>query len=272
MSNIFKRGYEAVEEEKKKQDAREEARGKQLYKFFLKNDGDEADIHFLTEEPITFYEHCIVGRGGKIENYICVGEDCSFCEDGNKPSFKGAFLVWDKRPYKYTDKNGKTKKGKGQLKLFVQGARVLSQLDRISSKYGLTNRDVTISRSGTGQNTSYVIDRGDECKYSKSEIIDMLPEKLRDKFTGKMDSLYSIVEEQLNLLIGLTEDSEDDEDEDDEEIDSRSSNKKYNKNVVSIDDEDDEDEDDDYDEDEDEEDEPVRKSSKSKPKKLFGKR
>ena len=232
---MFKKGYTAVREEKQRQDENREKAGKNLWRFFLSNDGDEADVRFLTEEPVTFYEHTVKGmRNGKevYDTIVCSGDsNCSLCANGDKPTFKGAFLIWDMRPYEYTDKDGKKQKGKGQLRLYVQGARVLSQLDRISSKYGLTNRTITIVRLGKGTSTTYTIEKGDEeGKLSQAEIKNMLPEKLSEMYNGTADSLYSIIEECLsNSISGSANNDEDD----DEEYSNRS-------NLVSVDDDEEE--------------------------------
>ena len=220
---MFARGYEASRAEKERQDAARENSGKKLWKFFLKNDGDEAEVRFLTEVPINFYEHNIK-RGDKIETYVCSGDNCPCCAEGDKPTYKGAFLIVDKREYEYTDSNGKKQKGKNQLRLYVQGMRVVSQLDRISSKYGLSNRDVTIVRLGSGTSTTYTIEKGDDTgKLSRKEIEQLLPEKLRDEYNGTVDSLMDILEEQLSMLTKDYDPSADDEDdEDEEEDDSRS--------------------------------------------------
>ena len=216
---MFKKGYTAVREEKQRQDENREKAGKNLWRFFLSNDGDEADVRFLTEEPVTFYEHTVKGmRNGKevYDTIVCSGDsNCSLCANGDKPTFKGAFLIWDMRPYEYTDKDGKKQKGKGQLRLYVQGARVLSQLDRISSKYGLTNRTITIVRLGKGTSTTYTIEKGDEeGKLSQAEIKNMLPEKLREMYNGTADSLYSIIEECLsNSISGSANNDEGDDEE-----------------------------------------------------------
>ncbi len=243
---LFKKGYESVREEKKRQEEVREQMGKRLFRFFLSGDGAEARVRFLTEEPINFYEHTVkTYRGGKerYENVLCSGDDdCGYCQDGDKPSFKGAFLIWDYSEFETKDKNGKKKKVNGSLKLYVAGTRVLSQLDRLSNRYGLTSRDYEISRTGTGTDTSYMIERTDEVsKLTKAKITNMLPEKLADEFDGTMESLYDIVENQLKMsLPSFKDDDEDDEDEDDD-YDGR-------KNLIS--DEDDEDEDEEPDEEE----------------------
>ena len=243
---LFARGYEASRAEKERQDKARENAGKKLWKFFLKDDGDEADLRFLTEEPVNFYEHNLK-RGDKYEQYTCTGEDCPFCDDGDRPTYKGAYLVVDRREYKYKDKDGKEKKGKDQVRLFIQGMKVVSQLDRISEKYGLSNRDVTIVRLGKGTQTTYTVERGEEEKLTKKEIEQLLPEKLREEYDGTMESLYNIIEEQLLMYTKDYEpDEDDDEDEDVEEDTSRRDK------LIG------------YDDDEDEEEPPKRKLSSGK--------
>ena len=253
---LFKRGYEAAREEKQRQDERREQLGKRLFRFFLGSDGDEARVRFLTEEPVNFNEHTIkTVKGGKerYDTVLCDGSsDCPYCADGDKPSFKGAFLVFDRTPFEVKDdKSGKKKTVNGSLKLYVAGTRVLSQLDRLSSKYGLTDRDYDISRSGKGTQTSYMIERTDDISTLTSKKIEnMLPEKLRESYDGTTESLYKIIEEQLEMYLpdsSRKSDDDDDEEEDEEEYKSR-------KNLVSYDDED---------EDEDEDEKPRKKTIKS---------
>ena len=243
MAKMFARGYEASREEKARQDKARENAGKRLWRFFLSDDGDEADLRFLTEEPVNFYEHNLK-KGDRYEQYCCTGDECPFCEDGDRPTYKGAYLVVDRREYEYTDNNGKKQKSKDQVRLFVQGMKVVSQLDRISDKYGLSNRDVTIVRLGKGTQTTYTVERGEEEKLSKKEIENLLPEKLREMYDGTMDSLMNIVEEQLLML---TKDYNP-EDEEDDEVEDTKGNR-----LINVDDDDDE-----------EDEPPFEKSSKRK--------
>ena len=243
MAGLFKRGYEAAREEKKRQDERREQLGKRLFRFFLKDDGDEARVRFLTEEPVNFEEHNVKSvKGGKeiYNNVLCSDKNCPYCADGDKPQFKGAFLIFDYTPFEVKDeKTGKKKKVKGSVKLYVAGSKVLAQLDRLSNKYGLTDRDYDISRSGKGTSTSYIIERGDVSEIDEDDIKKMLPDKLKDEYDGTDESLYKIVEEQLEMYLpsGSSKSNDDDDDEDDEEeYESR-------KNLVSYDDDEEEDED-----------------------------
>ena len=233
---LFKRGYEASRAEKERQDKARENAGKKLWRFFLSDDGDEADLRFLTEEPVNFYEHNLKKGDNRFEQYTCTGDDCPFCEDGDRPTYKGAYLVVDRREFEYTDQNGKKQKGKNQVRLFVQGMKVVSQLDRISDKYGLSNRDVTIVRLGKGTQTTYTIERGEEEKLTTKEIKNLLPEKLREEYDGTMDSLMSIVEEQLLMMTKDYTPEDEDEEEDDVEDTKRG-------RLINVDDDDEEEED-----------------------------
>lgn len=267
---LFKKGYEAAREEKKRQEEVREQMNKRLFRFFLTGDGAEAKVRFLTEEPVNFYEHTVkVFKGGKekYDTFLCNGESsCPYCKEGNKSSFKGAFLIWDYSEFEVKDSNGKKKTVKGSPKLYVAGTRVLSQLDRLSNRYGLTERDYYISRTGTGTDTSYMIERTDDVvPLTKAKITNMLPEKLRDLFDGSSDSLYNIVEEQLKMYLPNC----DDEEEDDEESPRKSTKEEYSgrKNLVSYDDEDEDDE-----EDEEPSKRTLSKGNKSSIKTLFKKK
>ena len=247
-NSMFNRGYEGAREEIKKQKARQENMGKRLFNLFLTEDDDEAEIIFLTHEPINFYEHNDkVVRNGKefYESTLCTNDgNCPKCEEGSRPSYKGAFLVWDTRPFEAKNDKGKTVTVEGSVKLYKAGARVLSQLDRLATKYGLENRTFLLSRTGSGQNTQYMFERGDEIdELSEDEIRDMLPDKLKDEYDGTEDSLYAIIEEQLTMTLESDDYGaksskskskhyeDDDEDEDDEDFD---------ESTVSVEDDDEE--------------------------------
>lgn len=212
---MFQRGYDASRAEKERQDKARENMGKKLFRFFIKEDGEEADLRFLNEEPVNFKEHSI-RVGERFENYTCTGDDCPFCADGDRPTYKGAYIVIDRRPFEYTDKNGKKQKGKNQPRLFVMGMKVVSQLDRIHERYGLSKRDVTIIRLGKGTQTTYTIERGEEEKMTTKEIKELLPEKLRDDYDGTQESVMDMIEAQLFMNTKDYDPAADDEDDEDE--------------------------------------------------------
>lgn len=257
MGALFKRGYEVAREEKKKQEERREQLGKRLFRFFLGDDGDEAKVRFLTEEPVNLYEHTIkTAKNGKehYDSILCSGGDnCPYCAEGDKPSYKGAFLIFDYTPFEVKDDKGKKKTVNGSLKLYVAGTRVVSQLDRLSEKYGLTSRDYEISRSGKGTQTSYMFERTDDVfPLTKKKIEGMLPDKLKDRYDGTEESLFSIIEEQLEMY--LPDSSHKNADEDDDDDEDNEEEYKSRKNLISC-----EDEEEDFDEDDEK---PVRKTLK----------
>ena len=270
MSGHFKRGYKPLAKEAKRQEELRQQRKERLYEFFLKDDRDEADVRFLLEEPCNIRIHQVQRRAanGKTyyENVICSEDNkCPYCEQGDNPTMKGASLVIDRRPYEYTDDKGKKRKAQNTVKLFIQGTKVMGQLERISEKYGLTDRDVTLIRIGTGTRTSYTIERGDEDPITTKEIKNALPDWCRDQYDGTEDSLYDILEDQLTKMVAKPEEDYDYDDDDDEDTEEeyerprRSRTSKTSKNRQYID----EDEDDDYDEiedddDDDEDEEPPR--------------
>ena len=206
MAGHFKRGYKPLAKEAKRQEAARAARRNRLFEFYLKDDKDEADVRFLLEEPCNIRVHQVQRKAGNgrtfYDSVICTEDDsCPYCEMGDNPTVKGATLIIDRRPFEYTDDSGKKKKGKNQVKLFIQGTKVMGQLERISDKYGLTDRDVTIIRLGTGTGTSYTIERGDEEPVTMKEIKNALPDWCRDEYDGTEDSLYDILEAQLEKMM-----------------------------------------------------------------------
>lgn len=251
--NLFGSGFDGVKAESKRQEKAAEARKGQIFRLFLTADGEERDVIFLTELPVTFYEHS-VKNGKRFDNVMCTGDDCPYCEDGD-PSYKAAWLVWDNTPYK--NKDGK--KAKGSVKLYVVGTKIAMQLDRLHTKYGLMKYEYTIVRCGKGTSTSYQYEKGDRTKLSEDDIEEMLgslPEKLREIYDGTEDSLREII--QTSLLKSLEKDTSsskrkskkyDDEDDYDDDYDGD-----YDDEY----DEDDED-DNDYVDDDEDEDEPPRK-------------
>lgn len=207
---MFKKGFKVAREQDEKMKKAQENAGRKIFDFFLTKDGEEADVVFLTEEPINFEQHDIREKG-QFKSYVCSGDNCSICDSGDEPKYKGAFLVWDKRPFSY-EKDGKTVNNEvGAIRVYARGIKDVTQLDRISTKYGLASRMITIIRNGTGQNTSYTFERGDKIEVTDEEIRSLLPDKLREDYNGTEESLYDILIEQLKIR---TKDSIDEYEED----------------------------------------------------------
>lgn len=167
-SSFFNTGFSSVEEnEKRVKKAQENFKGR-IQRFWMK-DGETAVIRFLTEEPITFWQHTFYIPGGKVEKRTCKGEDCEACEEGNKPQFAGAFLIIDRRSYKAKSGVNEGKTIKRTLRLLVQGQTVLAQLKHYHEKRGLTGMDYEVSRSGSDKNTAYNWDRLDKSSLSSKD-------------------------------------------------------------------------------------------------------
>lgn len=219
MSKMFNRGFKAVDEEKKRQDEEKSKRGG-LFRFFLKEDKEEADITFLTEQPVNFYEHTLktkVNGKDKYDNVPCTGEDCPHCADGNRPSFKSAWLIIDHREVTYK-KDGKEQTISDQLRLLVYGTKIASQLDRKSDRYGLTGRLYTVVRLGKDTSTSYTFEHGDKYELTEEEIENVMPDNIKQQYDGSMDSLYSIIENQISLSAGIKDDDKKEDEEYDDSI------------------------------------------------------
>lgn len=204
-SKLFKRGYEAARQEIKEQEARSEGNKYNLWQLFL-TEGDDVRIRFLTEEPLNLHTHT-VKRRGKYVTYRCCGDECALCDDSEYASFKGAYLVYDYREWE--DRKGK--KHSGNLRLYLVGTRVLSQLDRLHTKYGLNNRDYIISRAGSDKSTTYMFDRQDEEKLTSKKIKQMLGD-LAEEFNGTEDSLYEILDKVLMASLPISKMDTDEED------------------------------------------------------------
>lgn len=227
--SLFKRGYQEIEKEEKR---REESKknGGGIFKFFLKE--GEAEISFLTEEPINFYEHNLqTYKNGKqvYESVPCSGSTCPHCANGSRPTFKSAWLIIDHRPYTYTNKEGKEITRENTIKLYVVGTKVAGLLQRKSKRYGLVDYKYLIERIGNGTSTTYSLDNLEKSDLTEKEIRDLLPEQYKEMYDGDMEVLYTIIEKELEKLMPKEgEDLEDDEEP------------SYNKNMVSVDDEDEE--------------------------------
>jgi hypothetical protein len=267
----YSRGYGALEEEKERQETRRKNAMSKLWRFYLDED-EEADFTVLNEAPLNFREHS-VKNGNRFDNVTCSEDDtCEECNSGENAAFKSAWLVIDHREYQYTDKNGKKKTGQDQVKMFVFGTKVATQMKRKSDKVGLEGNTFTLVKTGSGQQVTYMLEDSDEeYEYSEEEITELLPEALREMYDGSEDSIFNIIEYQVNLGLpnAPSEDEEEEkpaknkkrtkakqsnpEDEEEEESKPNTRKNKFSKpkGVISV--EDDEEE---------EESEPVKKTSR----------
>lgn len=217
--NLFKRGFKALEEEKKRQSEYQHNKSA-IYRMYLKE--GEANIVFLTEEPVNFYEHNVRNtRNGKeyFDNVTCLGDDCHLCNTGDRPSFKSAWLILDLRPYEYEDKKtGKRKTLEKQLKLYVVGTKTAGVLQRKSQRYGLLNTEYILERIGKKTDTTYTLDKEGKYDVDESEINEMLPECYQEMYDGSPESLMDIIESEIIKNAPNGGESSDDEDDENEAI------------------------------------------------------
>ena len=199
MAKLFGRGFSVMDERIKEKEMMQESRKGKLYRFFFGKNDNEAEISFLTEEPICFQEHNIKS-GETYMSVTCVGEGCPYCKE-SKARDVFAWLVVDHRSYEakvYDENNvdtGKKKTVKDRIKLLVRGMTDAASLKRLSEKYGLTDRPYTVTKTGTGKNTKWDFDRGEPREMTSkriSEYREQLPEKLRSL------DFYKIVEMQIS--------------------------------------------------------------------------
>lgn len=158
----FQQGYEKVEQRAKEID--EAMNRTYLPDFILKEDDEDCSVRFVTRKPITFYEHYLPAIK---RSFTCPDSgdtskgNCPLCATGNKPSFRGAYMIADHRHEEWT-KDGKSQSRENTLKVAKFGVRVLKTLGKIDAKIvknglkeGLMDVDFDVMRTGTGTDTNY---------------------------------------------------------------------------------------------------------------------
>ena len=229
--SLFNKGYKAVAKEQERQEAIKESLGRRLNQFFLTAKDDEASVIFLTTEPITFKAYNIkkMSNSGKeyFDMVVCTNEAKQNDKYGSKPSFKGAFLIFDTRPVNYTAQDGKEVKKDGQVRLYITGITNLPKLERCESKWGLADYIWEISRTGAGKAVSYSFDRGEklaDTDYADKDFVAELPKALAEEFG---DDFEALLEDQLMQYTEnppkydshtSTEDDDEEEDGEDESL------------------------------------------------------
>jgi hypothetical protein len=200
-------GFDSVKEYSKELDEKR----KQAQNFVLNlilRDGESAVVRFLTQEPITFREHYIPGAKGQ-KFYTCLegtrDEDgnrvqCPFCSAGNKPSFRGAFLVVDRSEDTWKS-NGEEHSAQNQIKIFKQGIKVMKVLDSLSEKRDLTEWDIEISRTGSGTDTQYNFIP--EEKFELSEEVEKKIEEFKGDKTFKDIIINEVEPVSMNKALSI---------------------------------------------------------------------
>lgn len=207
---------------------------------FIK-DGTKKRIRFLEDaedgHELTFHDSYNDGI-----NALCLeelGKNCPYCERDDLRTRKlYAWSVWD-----YDAK---------EVKVLLYAANNCTPIPNIIAMfeaYGtLLDRDFVISRTGSGQNTSYTVIPQDKAKFKNSKA---------NKLSVK--ELLKVIAKAFPIN---PEDMDDEDDEDEEEEEERKTKKKKNKSSKSKkkekyedDDYDEDDDEDDYEEDEEEDEE-----------------
>lgn len=227
--SLFSKGYKAVAKEQERQEQIKESLGRRLNQFFLTAKDDEASVVFLTTEPITFKAYNVkkMSNSGKeyFDMVVCTNETKQTEKYGTKPSFKGAFLVYDARPVNYTSQDGKEVSKDGQIRVYVTGITNLPKLERCESKWGLGDYVWEISRTGSGKAVSYSFDRGEkleDSEFAGKDFVAELPKALAEDFG---DDFEALLEDQLMQYTenppkhdSYTSSDDEDEDEEDESL------------------------------------------------------
>lgn len=197
----FQKGFSAFKEEEERRKKQFEDMKRKLWRFFLKDGEENVPVRFLTEEPICFFEHTFKDASGKWTNESCLGEECPHCADGHKPQWVGAWLVVDGREFeqkvrKDGKETGETKTVTNRLRLLVRGMKDVAKLAKKSKDYGLTSRQWFVTRTGTGNTTSWDFERADVAEKLTAKELDALIQQLPAELRGM--ELEDIVELNVN--------------------------------------------------------------------------
>ena len=202
----FQKGYEKVEERQREID---EAMKFSLPSLIIKEDDENVYVSFVTSEPITFYEHFLPNLK---RSFTCPDSGdtskgtCPLCSMGNKPTFRGAYLVIDHR-YESWEKDGQKNQRQHTLKVAKFGIRVLKSLKKLDAKLkkgtpvtqpisdGILGVPFEVIRSGKGTDTQYAFNalqpsaehfpRKYELEQGKSEI-DTIVENIKPLSTEQL--------------------------------------------------------------------------------------
>lgn len=144
----FSEGYEAVDQRAKELD--EQQNQNFIPNFILKED-DFAKILFLTNAPLNFYEHYVKSLN---RYFTCSQNNCALCDAGNKPSYRGAYLILDTR-YEEWEKDGQKKTQQNTVKVMKQGIKAMKVIKKHEERRGLLKHGWEVERTGSGTDTTY---------------------------------------------------------------------------------------------------------------------
>ena len=166
----FGRGW--TEYEKNKKEIEESS--VTIWDFFLMPDSSRT-IRFLTKEPALFYRH-VIKVADKFKSFYCTNDNtCPLCKQGEKKMYSGSFLIYEK-----PSTSIKNEPIKGSVKLYTIGKAILDALKKFPENAeisDLTEIDIRVSRTGSGQSTSYQF-------FPKSSKVNEEDMKIIKNYTG----------------------------------------------------------------------------------------
>jgi len=182
------RGFDSAREAFAEIEARKNSGGGGTSFFKLPADGDSAVVRVLDDEPMWAWTHDLPNDGsGSYKSEVCLdqdsetgarnGEACPGCDKerqtGQELGWKDrkyrrkmsgiANVIWRDAPKYQEDENGRKDYSKqvgtaDAVAKWTFGKLVLEDLDGMAATFkGLTSRDFTVTRKGTGLSTSYDI-------------------------------------------------------------------------------------------------------------------
>ena len=175
-----------IQKSKEKQTAYYGGVGKYPMYLAIKPD-QEAEVRFLKEEPIKFYQHRVFdsdlknGMGGYRVLTCTRRDDCPLCVADDRPSFK---VAWEVVHLDHTDEDGNEVP---RVKLWVQGIRFAEMFQKKTKRFDITKENVILERIGGGTNTTYSIERTNEdgeIQFDKDELTDL------EEYFGLDDDKY----------------------------------------------------------------------------------
>ena len=248
---VVGQSYKQMEKQKEIMKAEYESKKKLLGEFYLTEKDSEAEITFLTEEPIQFYGY----RAPQGKGYMCVPvdkKDNPLDSLGN-PTYFGAYLVFDHRSYE-SKAGGKTKTVDGSVRMYIVGVTVMSLLESKHKRYGLEMQKYTVERTGSGKAVSFSFEHEGDSELTIKKLKKYMPESIAEQYDGDVESLYDIIKEQLEMrheiyMENPSSEKDEDDDEGDEEEKQKQKFRNKNKNRFDRSAKMDDDEDDDEEED-----------------------
>lgn len=218
---MSKRGFAGVREAVQEREAKMSSGGGGGTNWFkLKNSGDKAVVRFLEEgdDVHWVYAHELPPEGNQKwgKNTPCLDQDgdgapCPGCEAGLKRKFQGYInLIWRGAPQWKRNAEGFFEKDAAgnlvpdgtadQPAVWNAGITVFEELDGKDATYkGLTSRDFTVTRKGTGLKTRYTVEptdpdagktelseRDEEIVLNKADINELTKSLEYDEFKKKL--------------------------------------------------------------------------------------